>query len=213
MTISQEIKKVVTRFHVIHKSVLSLYLSRYYNQSKELTDKSIHKAAVARICYELADDFIGETPFSEVTSTAKQMSRAFRVAIEFMKIEEYSFLDSRVLAGNDCNTLLLVTKPPNDEVRKNNAGAQSSVIQISYIPRGNEVVTSQMMASVPVADFMRKMVIRIGIVETGFRLDYIGKVGFSMLIHFGKDQYTFETNDIITIEKEGRWDDVKSKAK
>ena len=210
MTIYEEIKGTVQRFHAVHRYVLALYLSICYGEemSFELAEKSIHKAALGRYCYE-DGDFITESPHIKPNAGHAQMSRAFRVALEFMNYGEYSFLDRRVIRGNDANTLLMVLQPTETDGEDTGRPTRTQLIQISYIPRGGEVATSQMLANVSVSKPVKDILRRIAIVETGFRQDYIAKAGYAMFIRFGKDQYTFNSNDVFEVDKETRWADVK----
>ena len=94
---------------------------------------------------------------------------------------------------------------------KKNAAATTKLLQISYIPRGSEIATSRMLASVPVPLEVRKVIQRVAIVEPGYREDYIAKAGYVMFVRFGRDSYTFNRDDIKYTDKESRWDDVPEK--
>ena len=207
MNLNQEINHMVTRFHAVQRSVLLLYLSRYYNMSTEMAANALHKAEVAHYCY-VKDDFVCESDGTVVDSTIRQMSRAIRVALEFMGLEEYTFFDRRVLNATDCTALLYVLLPPDEEALQKNAAATTKLLQISYIQRGSEIATSRMLASMPVPKEVRKVIQRIAIVETGYREEYIAKAGYMMFIRFGRDSYTFNSNDVFRTDKESRWNDV-----
>lgn len=210
MNLNQEINRMVTRFHAVQRSVLLLYLSRYYNMSTERATSALHKAEVAHYCY-MQDDFVCESDTTKIDSYIRQMSRAIRVALEFMSLEEYTFFDRRVLNAPDCTALLYVLMPPSEEALKKNAAATTKLLQISYIPRGSEIATSRMLASVPVPLEVRKVIQRVAIVEPGYREDYIAKAGYVMFVRFGRDSYTFNRDDIKYTDKESRWDDVPEK--
>ena len=172
MNMNQEISRMVTRFHAIHRSVLLLYISRFCNISMDMANNTLHHALAAHYCYEMGD-YICESDLIKTDSYAKQMSRAIRVAIEFMALEEYTFFERRVLTASDCTALLYVLLPPSEEALKKNAAAATQLLQISYIPRGSEIATSRMLASVPISKEVRIVTRRVAIVETGFRQEYI----------------------------------------
>lgn len=67
MNLNQEISRMVTRFHAVHRSVLLLYLSRYYNMSTERAESALHKAEVAHYCY-IQDDFVCESDTTKIDS-------------------------------------------------------------------------------------------------------------------------------------------------
>src|SRR5699024_502696 len=127
MNLNQEINHMVTRFHAVQRSVLLLYLSRYYNMSTEMAANALHKAEVAHYCY-VKDDFVCESDGTVVDSTIRQMSRAIRVALEFMGLEEYTFFDRRVLNATDCTALLYVLLPPDEEALQKNAAATTKLL-------------------------------------------------------------------------------------
>lgn len=206
--IKEDIVYMVNRFHAIHRSVLVVYLSKKFNISEAAAEKAIHKAVVARACYEKGDGFIVDSPFFEPNSTSVHMSRAIRVAIEFMSDGETDFMAQRVLEGNDRNTLLYVQLTPSEEEIARDESFSAKLLQISYIPKGNEIVASQMLASVKVPAEMRNILRRVAIVEPGFRQSYVRKAGYLMFIRFGTDMYSFTDNDIIHTDPETRWDDV-----
>lgn len=208
MTVTEQIKYMMVRFHILHKSVLSLYLSLYFNQPKKTMESAIHKAAIGRHCYELGDDFIAETYNTPVDDNAKEISRAVRVALEFMSVEETDFMKSRVLPTNTRPTLLSVIIPAPQEAREIDATTQSSIIEVQYLPLGSELAICRHLSQVPVPKEERQFLHRIAIVETNFQEQYIKKVGFTMLIHFGKDKYTFVTDDVHNRDMAHRWDDV-----
>lgn len=211
MNLNQEINRMVTRFHAVHRSVMLLYLSRYYNMSMNMAANALHKAEVAHYCYT-KDDFVCESDQTTIDSTIHQMSRAIRVALEFMGLEEYTFFDRRVLNSTDCTALLHVLMPPSEEALQKNAAATTKLLQISYIPRGSEIATSRMLASMPVPLEVQKVIQRVAIVETGYREEFIAKAGYMMFVRFGRNSYTFNSDDVHYTEKEGRWDDVKKKS-
>ncbi len=100
MNMNQEISRMVTRFHAIHRSVLLLYISRFCNISMDMANNTLHHALAAHYCYEMGD-YICESDLVKTDSYAKQMSRAIRVAMEFMALEEYTFFERRVLTASD----------------------------------------------------------------------------------------------------------------
>lgn len=212
MNMNQEISRMVTRFHAIHRSVLLLYISRFCNISMDMANNTLHHALAAHYCYEMGD-YICESDLVKTDSYAKQMSRAIRVAMEFMALEEYTFFERRVLTASDCTALLYVLLPPSEEAMKKNAAAATQLLQISYIPRGSEIATSRMLASVPISKEVRNVTRRVAIVETGFRQEYIAKAGYMMFIRFGKDKFTFNSDDVFYTDKETRWDDVAEKTR
>lgn len=70
-----------------------------------------------------------------------------------------------------------------------------------------------MLASVPISKEVRNVTRRVAIVETGFRQEYIAKAGYMMFIRFGKDKFTFNSDDVFYTDKETRWDDVAEKTR
>ena len=208
--IKDEVVYMVNRFNAIEQSVLTLYISKYFNISEDNARKAIHKCIVARACCE-KDNFIVDKFFTVPNSSHSQMSRAIRVALEFMDVGETGFMRERVVNGNDRNTLLMVQVPATPEAKAVNASAPSQLIQISYIARGDELTASEMLITLPVPSDLRKILRRVAIVEPGFNQEFVRKAGYMMFIRFGRNMYTFTSNDIINTYKETRWDDVKEK--
>ena len=206
--IKDEVVYMVNRFNAIEQSVLTLYISKYFNSSEDNARKAIHKCIVARACCE-KDNFIVDKFFTVPNSSHSQMSRAIRVALEFMDVGETGFMRERVVNGNDRNTLLMVQVPATPEAKAVNASAPSQLIQISYIARGDELTASEMLITLPVPSDLRKILRRVAIVEPGFNQEFVRKAGYMMFIRFGRNMYTFTSNDIINTDKETRWDDVK----
>ena len=50
--IKDEVVYMVNRFNAIEQSVLTLYISKYFNISEDNARKAIHKCIVARACCE-----------------------------------------------------------------------------------------------------------------------------------------------------------------
>lgn len=201
------IARVVRQFHAVHKIVMAMYVSRLFNISRDMAENTIHKAMLAHQCVEKGD-YICESQFIDPDSSHMQMSRAIRVALEFMKLGEEDFFERRVLPSVDCRALLYVMQPPTAEAKEKNAAASTQLIEISYIMRGSEVASSVLESKFPVPSHLRNSIRRIAIVEPGFRQDYIVKAGYAMFIRFGKGMFTFVTTDVFTTAPETRWDDV-----
>ena len=196
-SISQEIQSVVRQFHAIHRSVLIYYLMKYFGKTKSEIDSQIHKSAIGKYCYELENGFVAEKWNYKVTTAEERMSKALRVALEFMGEGEKTFLLFRVVKGTDANTLLLVQQD----------GA-ISMIQISYIMRGDEYWTSDKMASKPIPEQFRDSLFRIAIIEEETDLKKVRKAGYAMFIRFRRDNYNFSKQDVTSVDKDERWDDV-----
>lgn len=208
MTISQEIQSVVRQYHAIHRSVLIQYLMKYFNKTKSEINNQIHKSAVGKYCYELDNGFVAEKWNYRVSTPEIRMSRALRVALDFMGDGEQTFLQYRVAKGSDANTLLLVQQIPSEKYLKTHPDARPHTIQICYIMRGDEFWTSNMMASKPVPEEYRDDLVRIAIVEEETDLQKVLKAGYAMFVRFSDGSYNFSAQDVIPVAKEVRWDDV-----
>ena len=208
MTISQEIQSVVRQFHAIHRSVLIYYLCKYFSVTQTLADKTIHKSAVGHFCYELDNGFVAEKYSYKVDTSDERMSKALRVAFEFMGVGERTFRNTRMVKGTDANTLLMVQQIPSEEFLEKNPDAENQLIQISYIMRGNEFGASHMLASRPVPERFRSSLCRIAIIEDETDISKIENAGYRMFIRFKKGSYSVKASDIIYTDKETRWNDV-----
>lgn len=208
MMIYDEIKLALSVFQALHQDVLERYLSIRYDLTPALANSSLHKAVIAHQCYLLDNGFVTLSSNMSITSRHREMSRAFRVALEFMEPKEDSFLTSRILKGHSFDCLLHVIVPPDEETRQQNPFVQSRLVQICSIPTGNELALTLALAANGMPNDMRNTVCRIGIVEPSFRHELTKKVGFIMFIPFKKDAYDFQTGDVINEDDTTRWKDV-----
>lgn len=211
--IFEDIAHVAKYFGAIETSVLRVYLSRAYGLSKNMSAMKIHKAVVQRLCKELQDDagntFIVSVDRDSVTSRDIRMSRAIRVALEFMGERDTAFFRESVVIGLNPTALLQVRMPPSTDALEKNKRTQAKIIEISYIMPNNEFFSAKMMEDKPVSVDFRPFIKRVACVEPGFNADMLQNIGYTMFVQFGRGRFTFTRDDIFLTPEEGRWSRVK----
>lgn len=212
--ISESISYIVNAFGAIEESVLQVYIERAFDMTKNRAKLQIRNAIGRHICKSVKSkegyDFVTTFFRNEVTGRDIRMSRAIRVALEFIKKGETDFFRDFTLIGREAPTLLRVILRPDEESLKRNGKLQAKTIEISYIMKNTEISTSNLLAQKPVAVSQRPYICRIGVVETGFCEEKLYRVGYELFIRFGANRFTFISDDILqpTVPADKRWADV-----
>lgn len=207
--LKDEVVYVVDRLGAVHLDILVMYLCRLHSWNEQSVRNKLHKVFLTKCVYLTENNYVVRRKDRKVDSSDEQVSRAFCVALEFMDFGETNFMEQRVTVGQNRNAVLMVQLDPDEDEKTENNNALAKLIQISYIPKGNEMAASEALTDMAVPLWMRDYLVRIAIVEPGFRQEYTRKAGYIMFIKFGKDQVKFSQDDVIYTDKEGRWDDVR----
>lgn len=212
-TIFEDIAHIVKYFGAIETSVLRVYLVRAYDLSKNMASMKIHKAVVQRLCKEMKDEagnvFIVSPFTNSISSRDARMSRAIRVALEFMNKNDTNFFHESVVICMNATALLQVRMPPSDAALAENRRAQAKIIEISYVLPNNEFFFAQMLAEKPVSIEFRPFIKRVACVEPGYNVDMLQNIGFTMFVQFGRGRFTFTRDDIHVTQETDRWSKVK----
>ena len=155
---NEVIKKLLRKYEIIPEDLVVMYLMKAYGLSRNMAEQAVFAACRSRAAYKRGD-YLMRVPYLDANSTTQKKSLAFRIVIEFLPESDdfetgYSpWLASFIKDGN--------------------------LIQVCYIERGMELLTSMMVGEKPVPVEDRSSIKRLLIVEPGCDLSKIKKAGFS----------------------------------
>lgn len=182
------IKKLLKKIEVLPKKVIIMYLMKVCGLSENMANQALFAACRSRACFDKGD-YVARMPYLEMDSAMMKKAKAFRVLIEFLP-------SSKEFICAQYPWTLAFT-------------CQNSLVQIGYIERNMETVSSSLIAGIAVPESERANIKRIIIVEEGCNLSKMKRAGFSF---FCTVDDSFELKILGKCKEDEMWDDVPEKA-
>ena len=183
------IKKLLKKLDMLPEPLLALYLMKVYKLSENMAHQAVYSACRNRSCYKLNGNYIARSGFLEPDSNTAKLAKAFRVLLEFMPETQHFVVASYPW-------LLAFSNGKN-------------FVQIGYIERDMELVSSMVIAEKPVPMEDRRSTKRIAIMDVGCDVSKMKAAGFSYFCTVSDD---FSLKVVAKADPEGAWDDVPEKA-
>lgn len=182
------IKKLLKKLDIIPEPLLALYLMKVYKLSENMAHQAVYAACRNRTCYKVNGNNVARTSFIEMNSNYMKVAKAFRVLLEFMPGTQ-----NFVVAAYPW--LLAFSNGKN-------------FVQICFIERDMELVSSMVIAEKPVSQEDRPSIKRIAIMDTGCDVSKMKAAGFA---YFCTVSDNFELRIIAKSDPEKAWNDVPEK--
>lgn len=183
------IKKLLKKLDIIPEPLLVLYLMKVYKLSENMAHQSVYAACRNRTCYRVNGDNIARMSFIEMNSNYMKLAKAFRVLLEFMPSTQ-----NFVVASYPW--LLAFSNGKN-------------FVQICYIERDMELVSSMVIAEKPVPKEDRASMKRIAIIDAGCEVSKVKAAGFA---YFCTVSDNYQLNIVAKADPMKAWNDVPEKA-
>lgn len=155
---NEVIKKLLRKIEILPEKLIVMYLMKAFGLSENMARQAVYAACRSRSCYKKGD-FIVRLPYIESDSSLVKKAAAFRLVIEFLPdSQDFSVGYSPWLVSFLC---------------------RNNLVQVCYIERNMELVSSIMIAEKAVPEDERKAIKRIAIVESGCDINKIKSAGFT----------------------------------
>ena len=143
---NEVIKKLLHKIEILPENLVVMYLMKAYGLSENMARQAVYSACRNRTCYKKGD-YLARLPYIETDSSLMKKAAAFRLVIEFLPDSQdfnvgYSPWLVSFLRGNN-------------------------LVQVCYIERNMELVSSMMIAEKAVPKDERASIKRIAIIENG----------------------------------------------
>lgn len=184
---NEVIKKLLKKIELLPETLIVMYLMKMFGLSENMARQAVYSACRNRACYKKGEN-IARTPFIEEDSSLRKKAKAFRVLLEFLP-------DSQEFVCENSPWLLAFVKG-------------DKFVQVCFIERNLELVTSMMIAEKPIPKDERHSLKRIAIVEEGCDLKRIKAAGFA---YFCTVNELFQLKIIAKCDEKEAWADVPEK--
>lgn len=185
---NEVIKKLLHKIEILPENLVVMYLMKAFGLSENMARQAVYAACRSRTCYKKGE-CLARLPYIETDSTLLKKAAAFRLVIEFLPDSQdfnvgYSpWLVSFLRGGN--------------------------LVQVCYIERNMELVSSMMIAEKSVPKDERELIKRIAIIENGCDIAKIKNAGFAYFCTVDDD---FSLKIIAKMpDIESAWADVSEK--
>ena len=158
---NEVIKKLLHKIEILPENLVVMYLMKAYGLSENMARQAVYSACRNRTCYKKGD-YLARLPYIETDSSLMKKAAAFRLVIEFLPDSQdfnvgYSPWLVSFLRGNN-------------------------LVQVCYIERNMELVSSMMIAEKAVPKDERASIKRIAIIENGSDIAKVKSAGFLVRI-------------------------------
>lgn len=185
---NEVIKSLLRKIEILPEILIVMYLMKMFGLSENMAHQAVFSACRSRSCYKKGDN-VARVPYVEEDSQLRKKAKAFRVLIEFLP-------ESKDFICEFSPWLLAFTK-------------DNKFVQICYIERNMELVSSMMIAERPIPRDERSAIKRVAIVESECDLSKIKAAGFA---YFCTVDENFALKIIAKCDAAEAWADVSEKA-
>ena len=155
---NEVIKKLLHKIEILPENLVVMYLMKAFGLSENMARQAVYAACRSRTCYKKGE-YLARLPYIETDSSLMKKAAAFRLVIEFLP-------DSQDFTVGYSPWLVSF-------LRGNN------LVQVCYIERNMELVSSMMIAEKAVPKDERTSIKRIAIVENGSNISKVKNAGFA----------------------------------
>lgn len=188
---NEAIKELLAKIDALPEELVVMYLRKVYPLTENLARQTLYAACRARACYPDNKGWVRRGPYTEMDSMSVVRAKAFRAICEFLP-------ESKTFCS--CGHPWLYACDATSR-------GKSYLVQIGYISKGKETITSMLVAGQPVPQEDRDFMRRIVIVDPTCNLDLIKLAGYTHF--FTVDEKTWELEIVRRIPDEEAWKDVR----